>query len=1031
MTLQRAGDLFKGLKSHSTLYVLHHSTPLGSLDPLEVIDILKMRPRVPTRSSLVSPPPQFSRGATPLKSETESSPAPTPLGGETSHRLFTVLKQTALKPEQERDIAIFKSFCALKLIFDAIWNSLQLRNGILPTDCVGAQESTDIKITTSGESSVSGSQVGGEGAGEKQFKRSGQKGPSKAARKLELGSGPDALKSIVEDEDAEEEVDIQKMISTHHRKSVSEKIQEARMYLASIFPLNYRLEILEDVFSLLLLTSEDIRPVKTTMVGEPFTRSLSGSSRCSINISSFITSIKSKHEFLMDEKLALEILDILQDCIRELRAVRYAQGQQTDPSSRDDTNMLPSNAVKSSISDTSLKSRTTKLEQYVNEARWRLQMVSSKQWVTPTNQSFSTGSKEGKLECGCVFDQQNGTSEDTVSEGSESGGDGEGGRGEETKKLKKRRKKSSVVSVEIKEDGSSSVGSFSSSKADTILHPSPVGISRTNSGGRLSSMYGKTSPSPSPSPSVLSSSIPAPRPMSSLSHSHSLKFSPKTKKSISRKSSLPSSRPASGSSNVPSNRGRLSSYLDEDSGDCADVEDRSPNMNAHKRKKRLKSRSSQSANRKRHTQLSDKLEPKASRSSIICWMLASPGSLLRMCLKHSNYMRAYEVLKTLHVEGHFGQDLIQFSEQYEAVIKELTQQSNTNMPTVKRSPGSASSSSHPHSARVSHSNTPPQQVLAGSLDPSHNAPQSSPNMNMSLQLAIMNAKSSYDPLQSVYQLLAPSSVSQTLFSGDVELEKLAQGSENLQKLASHVPSLVMLDMVCCGRISGHLSKKILEMSVDRLKVDLSKLQDAHGPFMLLKLMSSVSTYFSPPSNFPPLPQTLVSYPHTSPHSLLTLSTHPLIQSSIYEVKFFMEMYRESREKLEAELNLSSTELLASSKSKDIFSQLLQLVAGNGSNTAMTSPPTSSLRQQTPTSGSVFDELVRALHSVPLDRASFSVTQEQPTSRRSSAVSPAHRASGVFLESNHISYLWQFNRYINRLLELLIKCLSMKSSSKIY
>lgn len=47
---QRASDLFKGLESHSVLYVLQQSTRLASLDQQEVLDLLQ---KVPLQGSCV------------------------------------------------------------------------------------------------------------------------------------------------------------------------------------------------------------------------------------------------------------------------------------------------------------------------------------------------------------------------------------------------------------------------------------------------------------------------------------------------------------------------------------------------------------------------------------------------------------------------------------------------------------------------------------------------------------------------------------------------------------------------------------------------------------------------------------------------------------------------------------------------------------------------------------------------------------------------------------------------------------------
>ena len=1030
--------MFKGLKNHSTLYVLHHSTPLGALDPLEVVDILKMRPRIPTRSSLLSPPPQFSRGTTPLKQET--SPLLSPLGGPPHHH-YSALMESGLKPEQERDIAIFKSFCAMKLVLDAIWCSVQLRNGVVPTL---PRESSEREMTLSGEGNEASNTEGRTGTSGKQSKKEPR---GKAARKLDLGSA-DLKEAVLVDAEDEEE-----MLSERYRRGVAEPLQDARMFLGSIYPLNYRLEVLENIFSLLLLTSDDIKR-KGVAAGIPFTRSDLGKG----NASSFIGLVKGKREFLMDEKLASSLLDILQDSIRELRAAKYALSQQDASMTTGEKSTPSANLVKCSVPEAMLKLRTTKLEQYVNEARWRLQMVSPKHGIVSA-QSRGGGVVVGG---GVRDDSATSSGEDSVCLS-----DSDEGEPSSAKERKRRSKRSghgtAAVSVASADESERSVSSRSSSRA-TVRSSSA--ISHTSS--RPPSIGRKVSPGPTvaprtSSPSGLSTTQLAPRPASfagshsySGSHigstphpsrSHSTRSSPKGKSltkqnstpssiTSSRKLSLENSTNSHNASNISISSQWKKAQLEGDSGGEADVEERSPAMPT-KRRKRLKSRECHMTNRRSHAHhhhhplSGDQCHPRVSRDNIICWMLASAGSLLRMCLKHSNYMRATEVLKTLHMEGQFGEALIRFSEQYEAVSRQLVLQSRSTTPQIRRSPASASSSKT-HSAHPSHSNTPPQPPSTTGTPLGDQSPQLPSNMN--LQVAILNAKSSFDPLQCVYQLLAPSSVYQVLFSGDTRLEELARESEPLQRMMAHVPSLVMLDLVCSNKVSGRIATKLLEVASDRLQSDQSVSQDTDGPFVLLRLMASVSTHFPQSATNLMHTHTLVPPSHLSPHSLLTRSCHALTPHAISQVRVFEETYRQARERLEAEMDASREELgaIVASGNADVFSQLLQLVALSNESPPSASPPpvprsgmVSPLRHQTPPTASIFDELIRALHSVPSDHT------VRPSSRESGSMllSPTHLEAAALGGSSRISYLWQFSRYISRLVELIIKCLNAKASSE--
>jgi hypothetical protein len=688
---------------------------------------------------------------------------------------------------------------------------------------------------------------------------------------------------------------------------------------------------------------------------------------------------------------------------------------------------LSADMVKCSIPEAMLKSRTTKLEQYVNEARWRLQMVSPKLGVVQDgNASVSSTSSED--------DDDLGLTESDEGEGTFVKG----------KKRRSRRSVPRAATTVVKADESersASASSCSSSRVDSTQGVDPT--LHPVSGSRPPSMGRKVSPIPTGprAMSPLSSTQLAPRPVnfaagshsfsaahtglhsaSHLSRSHSTRSSPKARSIFSKQNSASSltSEPSNSGHNAPDNVApqQQKAQLEGDSGGDADVEERSPVAHP-KRRKRLRSHDQHMTHRRSHTHhhslTGDSGRPRASRNSIICWMLVSADSLLRMCLKQSNYMRASEVLKTLHMEGQFGEALIRFSEQYEAVSRELVQQSRSNTPLVRRSSASASSSVT-HSAHLSHSSTPPQPPSTGTPlgDHSHQPPS-----NMNLQVAILNAKSSFDPLQCVYQLLAPSSVYQVLFSGDKRLEALADESEPLKRMMSHVPSLVMLDLVCTNDMSGHIATKLLEVASDRLQSDQSAALDVDGPFVLLRFMASMSTHF-PQSAGSFVQAQILPPPHASPYSLLTRSCHALTPSAVSQVRVSQETYRQARERLELEMDISREELekVITAGSSDIFSQLIALSKGTPSHS-----PSSPLRHQTPGTASIFDELIRALHSVPSNLAN------RPSQENGGTLSPTHYHSMALNGSGEVSYLWKFSQYMSRLVELIVKCLNEKVSSE--
>ena len=994
--------------------------------------------------------------------DSDASPAPSPMlgvaggAGSSSHGLFPA----ALKPEQERDISIFKSFCALKLVLDAVWSSVQLRDGILPTALgqmpVAKELTSSVDLASSSSDPCFINETTDSGRGALPSKRMTT---TKTARKLELGS-QEVNKSAVNEafysgsEKVPESMDMHKMLDQHYKSTVTDCLHEAKMYLAHVFPLNYRLEVLEDIFSLLVLTSSDVKPVKNFVgadQGELCNNkpSMSFLSGCK---SSFNALVKSRNEFLVDERLAAELLEFLQDCIRELRAAKYALTQQAE-GSLGEGDMLASNGVLSSISEATLNARTTRLEQYVNEARWRLQMVLSEQSTSSSYPLFSkvTGfhglGNGGRDMDSCLSGSDEGSDSawETESEEVEEGGEEKvtGGKG----KMDRREKKGSLVSsTELRDDGSGSVGS----RTD-VTHLYQPNSCCSSTGSLPYNMKGKLQ-SPSPVPLSSSAVIPAPRP-SGFVGSHRNRGSPKNLTSSSVPvNSMPrmSELKSNSSDSTRCLHREMSRILDkeEDSGDCADVEERSPNIATTKRKrrKRVRSQSSQfAASRKHCLQLAEQSsEPRPSRNSIVSRMLASSGSLLRMCLRHSNYMKAGEVVRTLHMAEQFGEAVIHFSEHFEEVGRELSRQSHVvDMPSrLRHSSLGSASSSRAHSINVSRCETPQYSSSPKppplSTDTSQSVLQSQGSgqsqggplgSSMNLQVAIMNARSSFDPLQSLHQLLAPPTVHQMLFSGDSELEILAGEDEGLVRLVNHVPSLVMLDMVCGQTISGSIAIKLLDMASDRLHSDLSSIADVSGPFALLKLVSDASIHYPEFISFPSQ-SALVSPPYTSPNSLLTLATYILTPSAISQARTFADMYRVAREKLEAEIDISSTEILVGKEgcSSDIFSQLTQLVMAEGNPASLTTLM-SPLRKQTPPSGNIFDELVRVLHSTPPVQNLYPASI---TSRGDKFLSRFHRqTSDSGAEPAVVSYLWQFSRYISKLIELLVKCLSIKDASKIF
>ncbi len=382
-------------------------------------------------------------------------------------------------------------------------------------------------------------------------------------------------------------------------------------------------------------------------------------------------------------------------------------------------------------------------------------------------------------------------------------------------------------------------------------------------------------------------------------------------------------------------------------------------------------------------------------------MLASPDSLLRMCVKHANYSRAKEVVKMFNMTGEFGDYFVDFSQQYELISSGLGQ----------KSPSHSARSSYSNSASVSgsgsHSQTPPRGSLASD--------QASSLSTINLQVAIQTATTRSETLENLHRLLAPSQVTQMLFSGDKVLEKAAEESTLLQSLSKHAPVLVMLDIVCSSKLEAMTAKRIVELatsrSLDVLQSVNSKLEgnkrssrvsQTHdmltigGPFALLQMFSDILGYFMNFGVGTPNNSSLLTPTYSSPHTLLTNEGHQLQVESIVNSKTFVDTYREAREKIERELVQFSSQT-----KKELFDELLECVA-------VEEPSSFSQRAKT-SPVSVFDELIRALCS----------------GKRVEKLQDNNEVGDVGVTS----FLWQFVHYVSRLLEFLTRCLGLGGNCK--
>ena len=994
-----------------------------------------------------------------LLSESDTSPTPSPMfGSGIGQKSLPTVSHSVLKPEQERDIAIFRSFCVMRLVMDAIWNSVQLANNTHPS-LVAAAAASDSKL----------------GSGSQASKASGlreQKLLPKAARKLDLGeengSPPqqeDSSKSSSEKPtSANKESSGEPLHSRLYRNLVLDKLHEAKVYLSLIHPLNYRLEILEDMFSLLFLTSDEIKQPKMSegMDGSSLTPPGGVASSSSLhktdsfsspgNIDGIATAIssialiKSQHTFLVDEDVASDLLDMLTDCMFELRAAKYALNQQNEAAvgggSSTSGDLSPTTAVKSSVPHTSLHPRSSKLEQFINEARWRLKLVSSKYGITAGLSPAMVIKYKGQPVTFDLFS----SSDESVFELSDSEDE------KEKKEVRKRSRKTPSSSEMREKEAMTSRTTPTPLQVDSLLDGKSPHKGPTSSIGRPSSVITNLSSqlsSPAPRPRSItpkSRRSVSPVPLKLKRHGSASGPISKLKVSSSSKGSLRGSRHTSPSSSAQSTGKTLpitATKLEDDSGDyAADVEEKSPDTSSSRKRKRLKSRASQTNIRKRWQRKSERSESGFSKNSVVCKMLASPGSLLRMCLKHSNYTKAKEVVKMFQMEGKFGEDFIKFSEDFERVSSELSRRPQPGVKGSHSSPGkpfAKDASSLTQSLSTALKGKPAEGTRRHFSTETLTTPSSA---STSLQEAILNATSNSEPLDCLHRLLTPTSISKMLFSGDEQLEKVAQESAMLRGLSDHVQALIMLDLVCSSRVDGQLAKRIIETAVSRSQSSslhskapsTRRVKGSHsgsgapelivgGPFLLLQTFYEVAGYFA----FPGVQQqSVVQQPYSSPHTLLSGSLHQLDVTTMRNSKAFVDSLRTSREKLEYVICQKQSELSATTSEI-----LLELSQSSG----RTEEAPSSTAQQ-PSSFTIFDDVVRALSGTP-DFISLPLSSPSPSSSSSSKEHSLMRRppSAVRLSllddtSGHgvrYTYVRQFSRYLVKLVELLVKCLAIAKS----
>ncbi|XP_071795779.1 zinc finger FYVE domain-containing protein 26-like isoform X2 [Asterias amurensis] len=211
----KVNEMFHSLDSRSVLHMLDHAINLTQLDTAEVFDILSKKPQLETK---------------PSKESNKS-------GGKSVH--FEDPREMSI--EQERDIAIYRSFLAIKNCMTALSNS---------TQCKKPPVSPKTKKQGVSREGLAASKTGDEAQGTVDGTARQPQHAATSASKDSSGSDSRCADS--------EHVD-------SWDRSVVQHLQEARHQLSLLYPLTYRVEILENVFSLLFVRSEDAFVGKAVM----------------------------------------------------------------------------------------------------------------------------------------------------------------------------------------------------------------------------------------------------------------------------------------------------------------------------------------------------------------------------------------------------------------------------------------------------------------------------------------------------------------------------------------------------------------------------------------------------------------------------------------------------------------------------------------------------------------------------------------------------------------------------------------------
>ena len=637
-------DMFDGLEGHSVLYVLHCCTPLAALAPDDVIELLQKQPlSTPVPSPVLSQASPSSGPSTPILNDEGSFMTSDNL----LFREFRRSSSIASTAEKERDVALYQGFYAVQSAIDAVRISLQV--------------------------------------------------VAESVRRTSISQ------------------QVMRHNAPLYEEAVLGSLKKAKEALSQVYPLTYRVELLENIFSLLFLKVGDFHKMRTdddsdeATTKQSSTVALEGSeastsetyfgesvSGHSVSLSS-VRSLRSTEQFAVSESVAQDLLDMLKGCLIDLDATKFAQhrgahapashwslGGLSFTESDDSVMSFNQTNIMTSVSVQDLQQRLARLNQYVNEAKWRLQLVcmgvSSPEHCKGS--LFSIGLQDSDSDISEIV-----TDEEETFDGSLSDSQYE-------KKDSQFENKNNNSQITTSERADERKRKRKFDENSTSVHLSTEDGDQSDSGGE---------------------------------------------------------------------------------GDTEETEGKKPMIK--KKQKRCYSRSPRSE----HI-FSMKQKSKSALSGIISRMLSSPDTLLQLCLRNSNYDRAEEVIRMFGLEDTVSGHAVMFADRLDIVSLQLA--------------GAMSKSQTQQTTKKLKTMVAEQSSLVGSQQSSCQ-PFPDPGFG----------STEVDTLEE----LLSSSISPRQFPFVGEL------SEELFKLSSSLPSLILLDLACSSCSQQKVCLDILNMAVDRLQ----------------------------------------------------------------------------------------------------------------------------------------------------------------------------------------------------------------------